>query len=193
MMHKFAFEAIDRTLHDITQVDKPFGGKIFIFGGDFFQSLPVIPHTTHADIISASLSKSYIWKYLRPMKLTTNMKLHQSHNFQNHDNLKQKEFAEFLLKIGNGEYPTNLGTENMITLPADLVIPKGNLTDLVDFIYPNLAENSGNIDYMVGRAILTPKNTDVDMISDMIMSKLPGETRVYPSLDSTDLTENTSE
>ena len=39
--------------------------------------------------------------------------------------------------------------------------------------------------------ILTPKNTDVDIISDMLMSRLPGETRVYPSLDSTDSTENT--
>lgn len=35
MMHKFVFEAVDRTFHDITQVDKPFGGKVFVFGGDF--------------------------------------------------------------------------------------------------------------------------------------------------------------
>jgi ATP-dependent DNA helicase PIF1 len=124
------------------------------------------------------------------MKLTINMRLHQSHNSQN-DNSKQKEFAEFLLKIGNGEYTTNSDTENMITLSADMTIPKGNLTDLTDFVYPNLAENSGNVSYMVGRAILTPKNTDVDIISDMIMSRLPGETRIYSSLDSTDLIENT--
>ena len=32
MMHKFAFEAVDRTLRDITQIDKPFEGKIFVFG-----------------------------------------------------------------------------------------------------------------------------------------------------------------
>ncbi|RIA95061.1 hypothetical protein C1645_817176 [Glomus cerebriforme] len=60
MMHKFAFEAIDQTLHDITQVDKPFGGKIFVFREDFHQILSVIPHATHADIVSASLSKSSI-------------------------------------------------------------------------------------------------------------------------------------
>jgi hypothetical protein len=126
------------------------------------------------------------------MRLTTNMRLYQSYNSQNND-LKQKEFAELLLKIGNGEYPTDPGTENTITLPDDMVISNNNLTDLIDFVYPNLVENSGNIDYMVGRAILTPKNTDVDMISDMVMSKLPGETKVYPSLDSTDITESTYE
>ncbi|CAB4418715.1 unnamed protein product [Rhizophagus irregularis] len=188
MMHKFAFEAVDRTFQDIMQTDKPFGGKIFIFGGDFRQILPVIPHAPRANIVSASLSKSYIWKYLKTMRLTINMRLCQSHNLQD-DSTKQKEFAEFLLKIGDGKHPTNLDTEDMITLPVDMIIPKGNLTDLIDFVYPNLAENLGNVDYMVGRAILTPKNTDVNMISDMIMNRLPGETKIYPSLDSTDSTE----
>ena len=35
MMHKFVFEAVDRKFRDITQVDKPFGEKVFVFGGDF--------------------------------------------------------------------------------------------------------------------------------------------------------------
>lgn len=49
------------------------------------------------------------------MKLTTNMRLHQSHSSD--DDLKQRKFAEFLLKIGNGKYSVSLGTENIITLP----------------------------------------------------------------------------
>ena len=44
---------------------------------------------------------------------------------------------------------------------------------------------------MVGRSILTPKNTDVDIISNMVMNKLPGEVKIYPSADSTDPTEDT--
>src|SRR5438309_1554997 len=39
MLHKFAFEAVDRTFRDITCVDKPFGRKVFVFGGDFQQVL----------------------------------------------------------------------------------------------------------------------------------------------------------
>lgn len=35
MIHKFAIEALDRTFRDITQVDKPFGGKVFVFGKIF--------------------------------------------------------------------------------------------------------------------------------------------------------------
>src|SRR5947207_78366 len=126
------------------------------------------------------------------MKLKSNMRLHQSHNFQDDNHiLKQKEFAEFLLKIGDGKYPTSPSTENMITFPSDIVITKGNLTDLIDFVYPNLVENSGNTNYMVGRAILTPKNTDADIISEMVMDRLPGEIKIYPSVDFTDATEDT--
>ncbi|KAF7839557.1 DNA helicase PIF1, ATP-dependent [Senna tora] len=35
MMHRYAFESVDRTFRDITSVDSPFGGKIVILGGDF--------------------------------------------------------------------------------------------------------------------------------------------------------------
>jgi ATP-dependent DNA helicase PIF1 len=43
MMHRHAFEALDRSFRDITKVkDKPFGGKKVVFGGDFRQILPVI-------------------------------------------------------------------------------------------------------------------------------------------------------
>ncbi|CAB4425285.1 unnamed protein product [Rhizophagus irregularis] len=132
MMHKFAFEAVDRTFRDITQVDRPFGGKIFVFGGDFRQVLPVIPCASRADIVSASLSRSSVWKYMKMMKLTTNMRLCQTDNSQ--VNQTQKKFAEILLKIGDGKYPINPNTENMINLPVDIVIPNGNLTNLIELI-----------------------------------------------------------
>ncbi len=35
MIHKFAFEAVDWTFCDITQIDELFGGKIFVFRDDF--------------------------------------------------------------------------------------------------------------------------------------------------------------
>ena len=35
MAHKYIFEAVDRTFRDITEIDKPFGGIIFVMGGDF--------------------------------------------------------------------------------------------------------------------------------------------------------------
>ena len=42
MVHKHAIEAVDKMLRDITDIDKPFGGKVIVFSGDFKQTLPVI-------------------------------------------------------------------------------------------------------------------------------------------------------
>ena len=67
MIHKFAFEALDRTFRDITQVDEPFGGKVFVFGGDFRQVLPVIPRASRAEVVSASLSRSSLWSHMKVM------------------------------------------------------------------------------------------------------------------------------
>ncbi|GBB91117.1 hypothetical protein RclHR1_18230007 [Rhizophagus clarus] len=190
MIHKFAFEALDQTFRDITQVDKPFGGKVFVFGGDFRQVLPVIPRASHAEVVSASLSRSSLWEHMKVMKLSINMRLHQANDA--HENQRQKSFADFLLQIGDGKYPVIPNTEDMINLPSPMVIPRGGLSDLIDFVYLNLTENSSNVDYMVGRAILTPKNDDVEHISTLIMNRFAGEFHTYPSANSVDLTDDSN-
>ena len=55
MTHKSAFEAIDRTLQDITSLKKPMGGIQTLLCGDFRQILPVIKNGTRANIINASI------------------------------------------------------------------------------------------------------------------------------------------
>nr|GEZ91652.1 hypothetical protein [Tanacetum cinerariifolium] len=46
MAKRQVVEAVDRTMQDITGVKLPFGGKIFVLGGDFRQVLPVIRRGT---------------------------------------------------------------------------------------------------------------------------------------------------
>ncbi|KAI3695198.1 hypothetical protein L1987_78188 [Smallanthus sonchifolius] len=77
MIHKHAFEALDRTLKDIFCCDNCnnsellFGGKVIVFGGDFRQILPVIPNGSRQDIVNASLSSSYIWVKCKEKKRNT--------------------------------------------------------------------------------------------------------------------------
>jgi ATP-dependent DNA helicase PIF1 len=67
MMHRRTFESIDRTLRDLIQLDdahaieKIFGGKTMVVGGDFRQILPVIPKRRREDIVSALLLQSHLW------------------------------------------------------------------------------------------------------------------------------------
>ena len=43
MQHRNCVEAVDRTLRDICDVNKTFGGITVVLGGDFRQVLPVVP------------------------------------------------------------------------------------------------------------------------------------------------------
>lgn len=53
MMSRHCFESLDRSLADImrNKDEKPFGGKVIVFGVDFRQVLPVIPGGTRAEIV----------------------------------------------------------------------------------------------------------------------------------------------
>ncbi|XP_035831966.1 uncharacterized protein LOC110870312 [Helianthus annuus] len=68
MIHKHAFEALDRTMKDIFKSDDslnsemPFGGKVMVLGGDFRQILPVVPNGSRREIVNASITSSYIWR-----------------------------------------------------------------------------------------------------------------------------------
>jgi hypothetical protein len=79
MMHMHAFEAVNKSLQDIMAVINPtfkflpFGGLVVVFGDDFRQILPVVPHGTKGDVVAAALNRSSIWQHVHVFKLHTNM------------------------------------------------------------------------------------------------------------------------
>ncbi|XP_015054925.1 uncharacterized protein LOC107001362 [Solanum pennellii] len=102
-------ETVDRSFRDIKDIDKPFGVKVMVFGGDFRQVLPVVPKSTRAEIVNASLVKSYLWPLMEKIQLTRNTRARTD-----------PTFSEFLLRVGNGDEPTI--RENLILLPEQLTI-----------------------------------------------------------------------
>lgn len=72
MTKRQVVEALDRTLQDITGHKLPFGGKVIEFGGDFRQVLPIVRRGTRAQIVDASIQKSYLWKGIKQIKLQHN-------------------------------------------------------------------------------------------------------------------------
>jgi ATP-dependent DNA helicase PIF1 len=56
--------------------------------------------------------------------------------------------------------------------------------NLIEFVYPDLMNNFSNPIYLKQRAILAPKNEDVDEINDAILEAMPGPTKEYLSADS---------
>ncbi|GBM13182.1 hypothetical protein AVEN_64383-1 [Araneus ventricosus] len=51
MLTKDGLRCIDSLLRDLMNNDKPFGGKVIIIGGDFRQTLPVVPRGLPCDYI----------------------------------------------------------------------------------------------------------------------------------------------
>jgi len=80
--------------------DIPFGGKVLVLGGDPKQILPVIENATRAQIINASIFRSYLWKDIKKLYLHENMRLKKL-DATTSEYKELNEFSEWILKIGN--------------------------------------------------------------------------------------------
>ncbi|XP_072744811.1 uncharacterized protein [Anoplolepis gracilipes] len=67
-----ALTAVDKLLKDLMKNQRPFGGKVILFAGDFRQNLPVVPHAQKAVIIE-SVKYNPIWRNVTEIKLEQNM------------------------------------------------------------------------------------------------------------------------
>ena len=162
MTKRQAVEALDKSLRDIMdRPELPFGGKIVVFGGDFRQVLPVVWKGSRAQIVDASLRRSYLWDWMRHLKLVRNMRA-QSDPW----------FADYLLRIGGGTEEVN--GDGDVRLPDDICVPYTgdgkNLDRLIECIFPKLNENMASKDYITSRAILSTRNERVDMINMKMIS-----------------------
>jgi hypothetical protein len=167
MMHRRAFEAVDRTLRDLMQLDdaqateKIFSGKTVVLGGDFRQILPVVPKGGREDIVSASLPRSHLWQHVTILRLHINMRVMATNSEE------QREFAKWVLNVGNGSLPAITGEEGVdpdwIKIPSHmrLLAKDCSLRGLIQTIYPDHKCHSGDAMYLMQCSILAPKNTDV--------------------------------
>ncbi|CAN0922384.1 ATP-dependent DNA helicase PIF1 [Linum grandiflorum] len=194
MVHKYSFEAVDRTLCDLMNTPtegpdyKPFGGKTVLLGGDFRQTLPVITNGTRGDNIEASLTRSYLWHYCTLLQLHTNMRLARSETSLL-CNFAGMQFHDWLLAVGDGRITSipqpNSSTSDWIHIPNCFVIPESTspVKDLIARVYPDLINNYHNVAYIRSRAIVTPTNDMVTEINDYILDRLPGQQHIYLSSD----------
>jgi hypothetical protein len=176
MTKRQAVEALDRSMRDIMdKPDLPFGGKTVVFGGDFRQVLPVIRKGTRAQIVDASLSRSELWKCMTQLKLVRNMRAQND-----------PDFAEYLLRIGNGTEETNENGD--ILLPTSICVPNktsdNGLDSLINDIYKTSGTSLEDPKYITSRAILATKNDCVDRINLKMIDRFQGEEMVYHSFDS---------
>ena len=191
MTHRFAFEAVDRTLRDILSKDdsqaseKIFGGKTVLLGGDFRQILPVIAGGSRQDTVLATINRSYLWDSCNFYSLTQNMRLQ----------VDERRFAEWILQVGNGTAAKITTAKDSYDEVDDIEISKTlmlhngekQIERLAADVYPNLETSYHDRNYIMKRAILTPKNDTVHQLNMLLMEKIPGEAKEYLSSDSIEM------
>ena len=114
MVSNDVVRCVDRLLRDIMKKpDVPFGGKIFIFGGDFRQVLPVVPKQGRPGIVAKTLLRLPWWGSVHKLRLSLNLRVLQHGN-----NSEAREYAAFFMDIGNGtkEAHADLG-DSVIQIP----------------------------------------------------------------------------
>jgi len=94
-----------------------------------------------------------------------------------------KEFADWILKIGDGDMDLNENGECMVEIPKQLLIEntKLPLMSLVEFVYPKFVVSMMKPGYFDDGAILCPTNDSVEEVNELMLSSLGGEEVTYLS------------
>ena len=170
-----ALQAVNVLLRDITQINKPFGGKFMILGGDVRQVLPVVPRAGREQTVQQWIINSHLWRHFHKFRLVTNMRAVHDETY--------RQFSDWLLRIGTGDEPHD--HHDQVTLPQDIVTE--SLQDMISFVYPQRQPGHQHLMhnpvYMSERCCLTPLNENSHHINDLIPQQLQDPTHTYLSTD----------
>ncbi|XP_074293142.1 uncharacterized protein LOC141620077 [Silene latifolia] len=174
MAKKENIQAVNLLLQDVCSSTVLFGGKIVVFGGDFRQVLPVLPHRTQQEVVGASIVSSEIWPSLQKFQLTENIRARAD-----------PEFSDSLLKLENGDLQNT--EDGYVKLPPELILQSTcdpcPLQVVVDVVFPEVNQVLFSPDIFNDRPIVTPRNSDVDAVNKLLIEKFPEDSYSYKSFD----------
>jgi hypothetical protein len=127
MQHRHIFKALNRTLQDIRNNTRLFGGITLLFGGNFRQTTSVLPTASRQRIVNSSLKCSSLWNHIHVLHLKQNMCLDRTP--------ESDTFAAWLLTVGAGRAPN-------INLPPNMCLPDNTVNGLINAIYPGFAQGN---------------------------------------------------
>ncbi|XP_022161951.1 ATP-dependent DNA helicase PIF1-like [Myzus persicae] len=146
----------------------PFGGKPILFAGDFIQILPVVRRGTRSSIVLASIKHISLWRNTEKFELTQNMRAGND-----------ADFANWLLRLGNGQLPEVDHSRDTVNIPRYMVC---DVDDLIDFVYPQQM-SLADVDDFAPKIILCPKNEECRTINRQVLQRVVGAERTYYGID----------
>ena len=128
--------------------------------------------------MDACMKKLYLWDGIIVIHLHTNIKVHLC------GDQAARQFADQLLAIGDGKFPTEVDPTDVVQLPETMGTFVCNIDELMSTIYPDLLSNFTDITWLSEHCILAPLNKTTRTINTTLVEQLPGEFIEYKSLDS---------
>ena len=126
----------------------------------------MIRFSKRANIINARIKKSYlVWKEVRHLKLTTNMRVHL------HGDREAGAFAETLINVGDEK--ANIIQQPDTVRVAELGNYATSVDDFIDRVFPNFQENVVDSDWLSERGIFAPLNESVANINSTLIDMMP--------------------
>ena len=176
MTNRLAFEALDRTLKDLTGNSQLMGGTCILLCGDFRQILPVVQGGTRGNIVDSCIKKSFLWEHTVVKHLQTNTRVHR------YGNEAAGQFADQLLAIGNGKFPIKTNPD-VIQLPQNMGTFVFNTSKLISRVHPDLLSNFRNMIWLLEHCNLAPLNKTTHAINIALVAQLPGDCVEHNFLD----------
>ena len=111
-VHCDVANTVERSLRDVTQSDRPFGGKAILFMGDFKQLLPVVRYGKGAN---HTLQQCEWWQYVKFLTFTKNWRAERN-----------PDYVRFLEDVGHG-------TIEYVEVPASSRVD--SYSSMIDAVY----------------------------------------------------------
>ncbi|CDF39890.1 ATP dependant DNA helicase [Chondrus crispus] len=180
MCYRNCIETVDRSLRDLMQADRPFGGKFLVLAGDFRRILPVVPGGSRGQIVSACVKSSPLYRECRFLCLTENMRLTALQGDPAAD-VEALNFPQFLLSVGEGRLQCDQRPE-WISLPQSVAF-EHTIRNLCLKVFHGIRDNHADPTWLTKRVILTTKNRPLEQVNEVIGNMMPGPYRTYLSAD----------
>ena len=145
------------------------------FCGDFRQTLLIVIKGTRGQIVGASIKRSPLWRHIRTLRLTVNMRL-LCPDLPPNQQEEQRAFSERILAVGDGQGMDP--DSDKIHWPIRSIVPDNSIEALTNTVFPGISDQNGPLPttaYLADRVLLAARNDTVTGINHSILNTMPGE------------------
>ncbi|KAH7698989.1 hypothetical protein AAVH_33912, partial [Aphelenchoides avenae] len=171
MLSRFGLEAAERKIRELKRSLEPFGGVIFILGGDHRQCTPIQTGAVKSEILDLCISSSALWKHFNVRTLTQNMRL----------DADQVDFNAWQLSVGNGD--SIHGDEGEIVIPEECRFDGDLASEVYSELFADSIPMADSAEYLRDRCILSVLNEKCKTYNDNITQRMPGQLSVFTSIN----------